>query len=130
MSPDERAGFSAEVTSAAREEDVGGPLARTGILYEAYGVGSLGAPLSNAARRSAGGALGYQMFLSGIRRQLVFELGGRRDTLGDDTWSIGAAARFQQAIGNRHVLQFDLAVTESPDDPVTPSARVEWRMKF
>jgi hypothetical protein len=119
-----------DFTSAARGPDAGGPLGRTGILFAASGLGSLPAPLSNDAKRAAGGALGYQMFLGGIRRQLVFELGGRRDTLGEDGWSIGAAARFQQAIGQHHVLQIDLAVSEADDAPVTPSTRIEWRMKF
>ena len=119
-----------DYTSAAREPDAGGPVGRTGILFEAYGIGALSAPLGNDARRSAGGALGYQMFLSGIRRQLVIEVGGRRDTLGGTPWAIGGAVRFQQALGRRHVVQIDVAVTESPDTPVTPSVRLEWRMQF
>jgi hypothetical protein len=119
-----------DFTSAARAPDAGGPLGRTGILFAASGLGSLPAPLGNDAKRAAGGALGYQMFLGGIRRQLVFELGGRRDTLGEDGWAIGAAARFQQAVGQHHVLQIDLAVSEADDAPVTPSTRIEWRMKF
>ena len=71
-----------EFSSAARGPTAGGPLGRTGILFAARGLGRFGAPLGNGADDSLGAAIGYQMFFDDKRRQLVLELGGRKDTGG------------------------------------------------
>lgn len=115
---------------AARSPDVGGPLGRVGILFAAVGLGRYGSALSNDARNVVGASLGYQMFLGGIRRQLIFELGGRQDTNNNDTAAIAAGVRFQQAIGQHHILQLDGFVGEKDDGGTTAGARCEWRIKF
>ncbi len=98
--------------SAARDPLAGGPLGRTGILFAARGVGRAPAALSNQADQAFGIAAGYQMFFAGKRRQLIIEIGGRdSDTDGS---GVGAAARLQQALGNRFVLVLDaFAATHS-----------------
>ena len=65
-------------SSATRDPTAGGPLGDLGILNAAVGLGSYGAPLSNQADHSAGGAIGYQMFFDELhRQQLIFEIGAR-----------------------------------------------------
>ena len=55
-----------EFASAARGPPTGGPLGRTGILFQAVGLGGYGAPLGNRADKSYGGAFGYQWFIDPI----------------------------------------------------------------
>ena len=119
-----------QFTSAARGPDAGGPLGRTGILFSAHGIGTLAPPLGNYVEDAAGGAIGYQAFLGSARRQLILELGGRSGTRRGGTWQLAAGVRFQQALFQRHVFQLDAAVSESPDTPVTPTLRAEWRIRF
>jgi hypothetical protein len=91
-------------SSAMRDPTTGGPLGATGITFAARGLGRFGSPLSNRADKAVGGALGYQIFMDGTRRQLTLEAGIRHDkdnTLGT---SGALAARFQQALGRRTVL--------------------------
>lgn len=96
-----------EYTSAARAPDTGGPLGQTGILFAAVGLGSYGAALGNNADRSAGTALGYQMYFADRKNQLIIEAGGRGNTSGvtRTQWAVGA--RWQQAFGRHLILQFD-----------------------
>jgi hypothetical protein len=78
----------------------GGPLGITGLLFA--GNGLAGAPINNAAKSSYGGALGYQMFFSpALRRNLIFEIGGKVDNTSGGTDRVGAAVRYSQAIGRR-----------------------------
>ncbi len=118
-----------EFSSAARGPTAGGPLGRTGILFAARGLGRFGAPLGNGADDSLGAAIGYQMFFDDKRRQLVLELGGRKDT-GGGSDSAAIAARVQQAVGRRLVLTLEAfgALKESED--LASGARLESLVKF
>ena len=98
-------------TSADRSPTVGGPLGRTGLLFSSVGLGRYGSPLNNDVRRSAGGALGWQIALGEqalARRSVVLEAAGRGPTSSGeaapaDRASGGVGARYQQAFG-RHLL--------------------------
>lgn len=117
-------------SSAARGPATGGPLGRTGILFAAVGLGRFGAPLGNRADQSVGGAAGYQLFLDGTRKQVVFELGGRHSTESNGDGALGVGTRYQQAMGQQAVLQVDLfgTIQESRDEGW--GTRVEIRYEF
>ena len=110
--------------------DLGGPLGRTGILFEAAGMGRFGSPLSSLAARAVGGAIGRQFFFDGDRRQLVVELAGRKDTNGIDDGAAALGVRLQQALGRRFILRMDgfAAARQSRDDSL--GGRIETLVKF
>ena len=117
-------------TPAARDPDLGGPLARAGILFEAPGMGRLGSPLSADATDAAGFALGWQRIRAHGRRQLVLELAGRTSTAGRENGEAGVGARFQQAFGRRSLLQLDAFASAGQGRSTGYGARVEWTVKF
>ena len=107
--------------SASRDPLLGGPLnGRAGILFEAIpGLFESSSPLSNSADEAFGGALGYQRFLAGNRKQLIFELGGRYALKRQGQRAIGLGARYQSAIQRRGILRLDgyLLFDETKDQP-------------
>jgi hypothetical protein len=122
-------------SSAVRDPTAGGPLGNVGILTAAVGLGSYGAPLSNQADHSAGGAIGYQMFLDARhRRQLILELGGRSPTqtpsFTRQQAAEGIGARLQQAFGRRFVLIIDAFAVSRDESGTAFGSRVEWETKF
>jgi hypothetical protein len=117
-------------SSAARHPDAGGPLGRTGILFEAIGVGKYGSALGNFPDKSVGGAAGYQMFFANTRRQLVVELGGRKDTDGSHQGAVALGGRLQQAVGHHVVLQLDSFVAGHEGLDVGYGGRCEMLLKF
>jgi len=105
--------------SIARDPATGGPLGRAGLLFASPGIGFVGAPIENTTDHdSFGGALGYQKYFDGTRKQVVLEFGGRTDFDGSDRSRLGALARYQQAIGTRYVWRMDAYYVsrESLDD--------------
>ena len=125
----ERAGID-NFRSAARDPATGGPLGRTGILFAAIGMGRYGAPLSNGADGSIGGAIGYQLFINPIVNQFIFELGARKGTRAGDDTSIAAGARYRHVFGQHIVAQVDVfgALNESRSDAY--GGRFELRVEF
>ena len=119
-----------EFASAARGPDAGGPLGRTGILFAAVGLGQYGAALGNRADESVGGALGYQMFFDHTRKQLILEAGGRSGTDGDNEDMMALGARYQQAMGQHAILQFDVFGSIPEEGDNMWGARVELQIKF
>jgi hypothetical protein len=118
-------------SSAARNPEVGGPLGQTGILFAAPAFGRFGAPISNQATRAAGGAIGYQMFFDQTRKQVIFELGGRKNTDdGPATGQIGFAARYQQACGQHCIFILDSFVAKQEKFDVSSGARAILLIKF
>ena len=89
--------------SLARDPEAGGPLGRAGLLFASPGIGTLPSPIENTVADSAGGAIGYQKLLSGIRKQITLEVGGRTETDGTELDRLGAIISYQQAIKNRAV---------------------------
>ncbi|MEE8523169.1 MAG: hypothetical protein V3T72_04500 [Thermoanaerobaculia bacterium] len=96
-----------EYSSAARGPATGGPLGRAGINFAAVGLGSFGAPLSNRARNVAGGAIGYQKFMSGNRKQVIIEAASRIGTEGAVGDSYALTTRFQAALRQHYVVVVD-----------------------
>ena len=119
-----------EFASAARGPDAGGPLGRTGILFAAVGLGQYGAALGNRADDSVGAALGYQMFFDHTRKQLILEAGGRSSTDGEDEDIFAFGARYQQAMGQHTILQFDVFGGLPEEGDNTWGARMELQFKF
>ena len=124
-----------EFTSAVRAPTAGGPLGRLGILNAAVGLGRYGAPLSNFADNSVGGALGYQMFFGELRRrQLILEFGSRTPTrpatLLRQEAASGLGARFQQAFGRRTILVLDVFGVSRRSASNSFGFRTEFLIKF
>lgn len=89
-------------TSASRQASVGGPLAQAGLLFAASGLGDFGAALGSTASNAAGGSLGYQMLFGDLyRRQLIFEVGAKTQTIGEWQQSVAGGVQYQQAFGQR-----------------------------
>lgn len=119
-----------EYSSAARGELAGGPLGRVGLLFAAVGLGNYGAPLSNRADKVVGGAVGHQWFFNDHRTQLVLEVGGRKGTSSEIPDAAAIGGRFQQAIGDRFVLQFDAFASIQEDRDEGYGARTELLIRF
>jgi hypothetical protein len=120
----------AKFSSAARSPDAGGPLGRIGILYDAVGLGRYGSALSNEANHSVGFALGYQMFFDTFRRQLILEVGARKDTKRTNLDAAAMGARLQQAIWRHLILQFDTFVSGGRHQGPGYGGRTELMVKF
>lgn len=93
--------------SASRDPSSGGPLGPTGVLYAPVGLGRYDSPLDSRADDAFGGALGWQMFYSGTRRQLVLELGGRYATEDVGQRAVAVGATSQAAFGRRTIVRLD-----------------------
>jgi hypothetical protein len=115
--------------SAARDVRTGGPLGRTGIIFAARGIGSFPPALSNRSDQAYGAAIGYQMFFDNLRRQLIIEIGGRTD---EDNNVTGAAiaARLQQALGKRYIVQLDGFGSITDANDLGYGLRCEFIVKF
>src|SRR5262249_16902367 len=86
-------GAIANFPSPARGVEMGGPLApAAGILFARPQIGVFGAALSTQANDVVGGAVGYQILMDGIRKQLTFEVGARQSTDGSHTAALGLGA--------------------------------------
>ncbi len=117
-------------SSAARAPDVGGPLGRTGILFAAVGLGRYPAPLGNRPDDSTGASLGYQMFFSETRKQLIIEGGGRAMTRGENDGQLALAARYQQALGQHTILRLEGFFRAQRNEGPGYGARTELAFKF
>lgn len=99
-------------TSPARQPLSGGPLGRTGLLFAAPGIGRVAPAIGNRTGDSVGLIAGYQKFFKS-RRQLIVEVGGRVGDDNEQNDSVGAALRFQQAIGRRIVAGLNAYVSDA-----------------
>jgi len=113
-------GFAAikDYRAAALDPTVPGPLARVGILFAGSGLGNAPSALSSTASNAVGGSLGYQLFSSSTRRQLLLEGGGRYatadcagPTVACDPHSFAGGATFQSAVGRHFIVVVDGYVT-------------------
>jgi hypothetical protein len=119
-----------EFSSAARDFSVGAPLGLIGILYASVGLGGYAAPLGSDTRDSYGGALGYQKFSADNRRQVIVELGARRDHDDSDRDQAALGVRFQQALGRRYIARVDGYVAKRDDFDTGWGLRTEFQVKF
>ena len=98
-------GFAASNSYAPAARSAGGPLGITGLLFAPNGLAGPGIP--NRADDTVGGAIGYQMFFSPkLRRNLIFEIGGKVEDAPNGVDRFGVAARYSQAFGQH--LFFEL----------------------
>jgi hypothetical protein len=119
-----------QYSPAALDFGVGGPLARTGILFAGVGLGSYGSPLDNNSTDVFGSSLGYQMFFSGGRQQLIAEIAFRKETKGLKTFSEAAGLRYQQASGLHTIYILDGFVSNHDVNGSGSGMRAEVRFKF
>jgi len=119
-----------QFTSLARGPLAGGPLGQTGVLFSAAGLGRSGAPLSNQASNAVGGSLGYQLFFEGTRQQVIFEIGGRKDTNEINQGAVAGAVRYQKAIGQHWIMILDSFLAKRESRGLAPGMRVEILAKF
>ncbi|MGE5306958.1 MAG: hypothetical protein ACM3TN_26940 [Alphaproteobacteria bacterium] len=117
-------------SSAARGPDEGGPLARIGLLFSSPALGRYGSALDNEAEHSVGFALGYQMFFDTFRRQLLLEVGARKDTTRASRDAAAIGARLQQAIWRHLLVQFDTFVAGGRHQGTGYGGRTELTVKF
>lgn len=118
-------------TPAARTSGAAGPMGRAGINFAGPGMGRFGAPVSNYAQDAVGGAVGYQWWFDhDFRKNLVAEIGWRKDTNDTSTGAGGLSFRYQQAFGEHVLLQLDAhgSIAEGRDEGW--GSRVELRYAF
>jgi hypothetical protein len=120
-----------QYSSAARNPLAGGPLGRTGILFAATGLGTVGAPLGNDADDAVGVAFGRQFIFAEGREQFILEAGARSATDGSDQSAVALGCRYQRAFGQHLVLACDLygGYQELGEDDFI-GGRVELLFKF
>lgn len=109
---------------------MGGPLGQTGVLFGGIGLGQYGAPLAVRTDNLAGASLGYQMFFDHTRQQLIWEIGGAKETKGAARGALGTALRYQKAIGQHSIVVVDGFVSKHEGEGVSQGMRTEWRVKF
>ncbi len=119
-----------QFTSPARGPLAGNALGQTGVLYSAPGIGNLDAPLGPLTDNRAGGSLGYQLFYDHTRQQVIFEIGGHKETKGEHSGALGAAVRWQRAIGQRYILLLDGYTAKRESQNTIPGFRAELRIKY
>lgn len=119
-----------QFTSPARGQLAGGPLGQTGILFSAAGLGQFGAPLSNQASDAAGGSIGYQLFFDDLTQQVVFEIGGRKDTNNIDAGQYGFGTRYQKALNQHWIFVLDGFGVKTQGRDWAPGSRIEFLAKF
>ena len=111
--------FGALNNYAPAARNAGGPLGIVGLLFA--GNGLAGPAINNRANKAYGGTLGYQMFFSpALRRNLIFEVGGKVDNSSGGIDRFGAAVRYSQALGQRFFFEVGgfAVAQESIDDAV------------
>ena len=109
---------------------MGGPLGQTGLLFAGVGLGRFGAPIAVVTDDVAGASLGYQLFFDHTRQQVIWEVGGVKETKGDSRGAIGTAVRFQKAIGQHFIFLVDGFVSKRELQGTAQGARTELLIKF
>jgi len=119
-----------QFTSPARGPLAGGPLGQSGLLFSAPGIGRVGPPINVQTNDTAGGTLGYQYFFDHFRQQVIWELGGQKDTDGTNRGAIATGMRYQRAIGQHWIGLVDATVGKRESINTGASLRFEARAKF
>jgi len=119
-----------QFTSAARGPLAGEPLIQAGLLFAAVGLGNFDVPISATTDNVAGGSLGYQLFFDDTRQQVIWEVGGFKETKGDSRGTLGTGVRYQKAIGQHLIFLVDAFVAKRESASVAQGARTELRVKF
>ena len=72
----------------------------------------------------------FTAFIDDIRKQVIFELGGRQSTDAEGDGLVALGARYQQAIGQHMVLQLDAFASHQESRDAGWGSRVEIRYEF
>lgn len=118
-----------QFASGARDPETGGPLGRTGILHEAVGIGGFQSPISNRANDAVGSSIGYQMFFDHQRKHLTLEIGGREGVNNNNESIAAIGAQYQQALGTRAVVRFDVfgSIQDNFDEGWGVRSEFQWK---
>lgn len=119
-----------QFTSPTRGPAMGGPLGQTGILFAGIGLGNYAAPIGVRTNDIAGASVGYQLFFDHTREQVIWEVGGAKETEGVSRGALGTAVRYQKAIGQHMIFVVDGFVSKQEGQDVSQGARTELRIKF
>ena len=117
-------------TSPTRGPVMGGPLGQTGVLFAGVGLGRYGAPVAVRTDDTAGASLGYQLFFDHTREQVIFEVGGFKETKGESRGAMGTALRYQKAMGQHFIFVLDGFVAQPEGRRTAQGARTELLVKF
>ena len=109
---------------------MGGPLGQTGVLFAGVGLGRYGAPVAVRTDDTAGASLGYQLFFDHTREQVIFEVGGFKETKGESRGAMGTALRYQKAMGQHFIFVLDGFVAQPEGRRTAQGARTELLVKF
>ena len=99
-------------------------------MFGGIGLGRYTAPIAVRTDNLAGASLGYQLFFDHTRQQLIWEIGGVKETKGVSRGAIGTALRYQKAIGQHSIVVLDGFVSKPEGQRVSQGLRTEWRVKF
>lgn len=120
-----------QYTSPVRGPLMGGTLGQTGLTFAATGVGRYAAPIGVQANDLVGASLGYQLFFDDTRTQVIWEIGGAKETQGTDSrGAIGTVLRYQKAWGQNFICQFDTFVAKREGFGLSNGARTELLVRF
>ena len=120
-----------QFTSPARGPATASPLGLTGVAFAPVGLGRFGPPMGVRANDMAGGAIGYQWFFCDTRKQLIWEVGGAKETTGPtNNGSITTLLRYQAAHGQHKIFVADTFVGKQEARNVAVGGRLELRVKF
>ena len=119
-----------QFTSPARGPTMGVALGQTGILFSGVALGRYAAPINVTTNNIAGASLGYQMLFEHTRRQIIWEIGGVKETKGVSRGAIGTGLRYQKAVGQHLILILDGFTTKHESQRWSTGARWEVLMKF
>lgn len=119
-----------QFTSPARGPANGSALGQTGILFSGIALGSYAAPIAASTDNTAGASLGYQFFFDHTRAQLIWEVGGVKETKGISRGALGTGFRFQKACGQHVIAIVDAFASKREADGYAQGARFEVLTKF
>lgn len=120
-----------QFTSPARGPLTASPIGVTGIGFAHTGLGRAGPPMAVRTDDMFGGALGYQWFFDGTRKQMIWEVGGAKEHAGPANRGVlGTILRYQTASGQHTIFLLDGFVAKQETRHVSAGARAEVRLKF
>jgi hypothetical protein len=120
-----------QFTSPAREPLAASPIGLAGIGFAHTGLGRAGPPMGVRTSDVTGGALGYQWFFDGTRKQLIWETGGAKEIEGPASRGIvGTILRYQAAHGQHTIFLLDGFVAKQETFDLSVGGRAEIRLKF
>lgn len=119
-----------QFTSPTRGPTNGTALGQIGILFGGIGLGNYDAPIAARTDNTAGASLGYQLFFDHTRSQVIWEIGGVKETKGTGRGAIATGLRVQKACGQHLIGILDVFVSKPESESLAQGLRFELRAKF